>query len=141
MPIDEMSPSAARAAMQADAACAFVDVRTTEEYDRGHPEGALNVPWAVLDEATGRMTPNSRFLPTMQKLFERKRRLFLSCQAGVRSMNACRELEGAGYTTLVSIVGGFGGKRDPMGSLVAKGWVDSGLPVASNRSTYPQQAV
>jgi len=141
VPIEELPPPAARKAMEADPACAFIDVRTCEEYERGHPEGAVNVPWAVLDQASGRMSPNSRFLPTMQKLFDSKRRLFLSCQAGVRSMNACRELEGAGFTSLVSVAGGYGGKRDPMGNVITKGWVDAGLPVATNRSTYPQQAV
>jgi hypothetical protein len=51
-------------------------------------------------------------------------------------MNACRELEAAGYKKLVNVAGGFGGKRGPMGDIVAPGWSDAGLPVEATRSTY-----
>jgi hypothetical protein len=56
----------------------------------------------------------------------------------MRSMNACRELQEAGYASLVNVDGGFGGKRDPMGGLAAPGWRDAGLPVETTRSTWSQ---
>lgn len=136
MPIESLDPKAARAAMAGDESHAFIDVRTVEEYDAGHPEGALNVPWAVRDASTGGMTPNPDFVPTMRKHFAADRRLFLSCQAGMRSMNACRDLEQAGYTQLVNVDGGFGGRRNMIGRVVVPGWVDSGLPVTRETSTY-----
>ena len=30
------------------------------------------------------------------------------------------------------MVGGFGGMRDPMGTVIAPGWVASGLPVSND---------
>ena len=138
MPIDSLPPAQAQEAMSQDDGCAFVDVRTVEEFDRGHPAGAVNVPWAVMDPAAGGMAPNPSFVPTMEKLFGKDKKLYLSCQGGVRSMNACRELEQAGFNALVNVECGFGGQRDPMGNLVAPGWVDSGLPVEDTPSDYEQ---
>ena len=137
MPIESMEPSAAHQAMSGDDSCAFLDVRTCDEYDQGHPEGAVNVPWALVD-ATGQMAPNPDFVPTVQKTFPAEQRLFLSCQAGMRSLRACQDLESAGYKDLVNVDGGFGGRRDPMGQLVTTGWVDSDLPVQHDKSTYGQ---
>lgn len=139
MPFESLDPEAARAAMQADAQHAFLDVRTVEEFDAGHPEGALNVPWAVRD-ARGGMTPNPDFVSTVRKHVAPGARVFVSCQAGHRSVNACRELEQAGFTGLVNVDGGFGGRRDPFGRVVVPGWVACGLPVASEPSTYARLA-
>jgi rhodanese-related sulfurtransferase len=136
VPIESMDPPDAHTAVQADDSCAFVDVRTCEEYERGHPVGAVNVPWAVLDPNTGQMAPNPGFMPTMQKHFDSGRKLYMSCQAGMRSMNACKQLEAAGYSNLVNVAGGFGGRRGPMGQVVTEGWADAGLPVESSESTY-----
>ena len=72
----------------------------------------------------------------MKKHFGKDTRLYMSCQAGVRSMNACEELAGDGYTTLINVEGGYGGKRDPMGNVVVPGYADSGLPVSNDASTY-----
>ncbi len=139
MPIETLDGKAAHDAM-AGGAHVFVDVRTVEEYEAGHPAGALNVPWALRDPATGGMAPNADFLPTMRKHFAPDGRIFLSCQAGMRSLNACRELERAGFARLVNVDGGFGGRRDASGRVVVKGWAECGLPVARTPSTYGQLA-
>lgn len=136
MPIRNLDTKAAHADMGGAGEFAFVDVRTIEEYEAGHPEGSVNVPWAVPDPATGQMAPNPDFLPTMQKHFAAGTKLYLSCAAGVRSLHACHDLESAGYSDLCSIDGGFMGKRDPMGQVVHAGWVDSGLPVEHGPSQY-----
>lgn len=136
MPIESLDSKAAREDLAQHDGAVWVDVRTVAEYEAGHPEGAVNVPWAVVDPATGGMTHNPDFLPTMQKHFGKDTRLYMSCQAGVRSMNACEELSNAEYTTLINVEGGYGGKRDPMGNVVVTGYADSGLPVASDASTY-----
>jgi rhodanese-related sulfurtransferase len=134
--IESMDPKSAHEAIQADGKCAFLDVRTTEEYEQGHPKGAVNVPWAVVDTRSGQMAPNADFLPTVQKLYGTDDRLFLSCQAGMRSLRACQDLEGAGFSNLVNVDGGFGGRRDPSGEVITPGWVDSELPVENTPSTY-----
>ena len=104
---------------------------------RGHPTGSINVPWAERDPAGG-MTPNPAFDATVEKQFGKDARLFLSCQGGVRSVHAARQLAAAGFTSLVNVDGGFGGRRDPAGTIVCTGWVDCGLPVETKPSTYPE---
>jgi rhodanese-related sulfurtransferase len=136
MAIQDLDPAAAHAAMSADKHHVFLDVRTVEEYDRAHPAGAVNVPWALLDPRTGQMAHNAGFLEAAQQVAKPEQTVYASCQSGIRSMNACRELEAAGYKKLVNVAGGFGGKRGPMGDLVAPGWSDAGLPVVATRSTY-----
>jgi len=138
MPIQNLGPRAAHDAMTKDKSHVFVDVRTPEEYDQGHPAGAVNVPWALLDPASGQMAHNPAFLSTMRKHYEPATKLYVSCQSGMRSMNACRELQEAGFQSLVNVDAGFGGKRDPMGNLAAPGWRDAGLPVETSRSTWMQ---
>lgn len=136
MPIQNLDPRAAHEAMAKDKGHVFVDVRTPDEYDAGHPAGAVNVPWALVDPRTGQMAHNAAFLSTISKHFPPATKVYASCLSGVRSMNACRELESAGFQQLVNVDGGFGGKRDPTGRATAPGWRDSGLPIETSRSTY-----
>lgn len=135
MPIRNLDPQAAHAEMQATPGHAFLDVRTVEEFDAGHPAGAVNVPWALRDPS-GAMAPNPGFVAAVQQRVAKGTRVYASCLGGVRSLNALRALESAGYADLVNVSSGWGGQKDPMGRIVVKGWKDSGLPVASERSTY-----
>ena len=128
MAITNLDPKSAHAAMAAAQGHVFVDVRTPMEYAQGHPAGAVNVPWALPDPSSGMLAPNPQFVAEMAKVATPDRAVYLSCQSGGRSMNACRDLEQVGYKSLVNIDGGFGGRRDPMGRPIA-GWRDSGLPV------------
>jgi rhodanese-related sulfurtransferase len=121
--------------MGADEGCIFVDVRTVEEYERNHPAGAINIPWAERDPGGG-MAPNPAFNATVEKHFGKDVRLYLSCQGGVRSVHACNQLEADGFTALVNVDGGFGGRKDPSGAIVCTGWEASGLPVEASSSTY-----
>jgi rhodanese-related sulfurtransferase len=138
MAIENLEPKAALDAMSRDPARVFVDVRTEPEYDAGHPAGSVNVPWALMDAGTGQMSPNADFVATMRKLAPAGATIYASCQSGVRSMNACKALEAAGWSKLVNVSTGFGGKRDPTGRVVAAGWRDAGLPVETTRSTSQQ---
>jgi rhodanese-related sulfurtransferase len=137
MSIESLEPAAAHAAMNDDTDFAFVDVRTVEEYERGHPQNSVNIPWAVIDPRDGQMSQNPDFVATVQKVVKPGTKVYASCQSGIRSMNACRDLERAGYAALVNVEGGFGGKRDPSGAVSMDGWKDSGLPVETSKSTYP----
>jgi rhodanese-related sulfurtransferase len=138
MPIQDLDPRAAHQAMSQDALHVLLDVRTVEEFERGHPAGALNIPWAVIDPASGRMAHNPEFLPTVQKHVGTDSAIYASCQSGVRSMNACKELEQAGYARLVNVRSGYGGKRDPAGTVIDPGWHELGLPTDSTPSTYSE---
>jgi rhodanese-related sulfurtransferase len=129
MDIQNLDPKAAFARMQSHPDHVFIDVRTPMEYAQGHPAGAKNIPWAMPDPASGMMAPNPSFLEQVQQLADAGKTLFVSCQSGGRSMGACRDLQKAGYTALVNVDGGFGGRRDPFGGVAVAGWRGAGLPV------------
>jgi len=134
MPITSLGPKAAHAAMGAGPHC-FIDVRTVEEFNAGHPSGAVNVPIAHRTPA-GQMAPNADFIAAMKAVAQPGTRVFASCQAGMRSMNACKALEQAGYTQLVNIEGGFGGRHGAAALPDVPGWRECGLPVDTTPSAY-----
>jgi phage shock protein E len=76
----------------------LVDVRTPEEYGKGHLPGSLSVPldrWEQIEEAVpDKSTP-----------------MYVYCLSGARSQAACRGFMRLGYTDVTNIGGisGFGG--------------------------------
>ncbi|MBI2504739.1 MAG: rhodanese-like domain-containing protein [Candidatus Latescibacteria bacterium] len=127
MSFDEYSPAQALELLQGDTGYVYVDVRSTPEYEQGHPAGAFNVP-LFHRQSTG-MTPNPDFLRVMEKVFPPETKLLLGCQSGNRSARAAEALAAAGYTCVANVRGGFGGVRDQFGRVVEKGWLELGLPV------------
>lgn len=66
----------------------LIDVRTKEEFDAGHLEGAVNIPWedtAALKQAIGD---------------DKQRQVVLYCRSGNRSGKSIAMLEAEGYTRL-----------------------------------------
>ncbi len=120
-----MTPPEAKAALDADPSAVYLDVRTEMEFAMGHPAGAINVPIASPDSATGGMRLNPDFLAVAQKVLPKDRPIFCGCQAGQRSQMAAQVLVQAGYTNVANVQGGFGGARD------TTGWKAAGLPVSS----------
>ena len=110
----------------------YIDVRTEHEFLNGHPAGAVNIPIAVPDPATGQMTINPDFVPVVEAHFPKDAKIVCGCQAGPRSQRAAEILAQAGYQTVVNMQGGFGGARDQMGNIVTPGWSESGLPVCKD---------
>ena len=104
----------------------YLDVRTTEEFEGGHPEGAFNVPLAVM--AGGSMTPNPDFVPVVERAFGKDAKLVVGCKAGGRSLRAAQALLDAGFTNIVDQRAGWDGARDPFGQLSEPGWSRAGLP-------------
>jgi rhodanese-related sulfurtransferase len=100
-----VSPAEAHARRQAGAA-ALVDVRSSGEFANGRPAGSVNVP--LMDVGSAGMTPNPKFLETMEGMFGKDDALLISCQSGKRSAMAVGALEGAGFTNLTDVAGGFG---------------------------------
>ena len=107
----------------------YVDVRTPEEFEAGHPEGAYNIPWKLSGE--GGMQPNPRFLEVVEKTFGKDGKIVVGCQRGGRSKAAAEALLGAGFTQVVDQRAGFGGATDAFGRTVEPGWLAAGLPVAT----------
>ncbi|MBS2012366.1 MAG: rhodanese-like domain-containing protein [Deltaproteobacteria bacterium] len=110
-----ISPAEAYAKMK-DEGFTYVDVRTPEEFEEGHPEGARNVP---IDES---------FVVEMAKAFPRDAKIIVGCKAGGRSARAARELETAGFTNVLDQRAGWDGVRGSFGEIVEPGWSRCDLP-------------
>ncbi|HJW70240.1 MAG TPA: rhodanese-like domain-containing protein [Candidatus Binatia bacterium] len=123
MAIRQITPADAARDLAATPGAVYLDVRTPEEFDAGHPAGARNVPVLLLDPATRRPRPNPEFLAVVQRHLAPGTMLLVGCQSGMRSQRACELLADAGYTDLANVRGGFGGSED------AAGWQESALPV------------
>lgn len=130
MPIKQLEPREAKAAMDEGENSVYLDVRTEMEFAQGHPEGAINIPIAIPGPAG--MMPNPDFLNIVQKTLPNKEQpVFCGCQVGMRSQMAAELMAQTGYSNLVNVQGGFGGKVEN-GVLVVVGWRDSNLPVETD---------
>ena len=66
------------------------------------------------------------------KAIAKDKKIIVGCQAGPRSNAAAGLLQQAGFQDVANMVGGFGGMRDQMGTVIAPGWASSGLPVSQD---------
>lgn len=66
-----------------DGSVTMLDVRTHEEYARGHIDGTLHIPVDALREHLSELDPSKP--------------VYVNCQSGLRSYIACRILSGHGY--------------------------------------------
>ncbi len=88
-----------------------IDVRTPVEYREVHAKLAQNVPLNSLDPKAVMRSRNG----TAQEP------LFLICQSGNRSSQACQKFLDAGFPNVVSVEGG------------TKSWMEAGLPVVRGK--------
>lgn len=128
MPFRRVSPADAQALIEKEG-YSYVDVRSVQEFQAGHPSGAYNVP--LMEMGALGMTPNPDFLAVMEKRFPKDSKLVVGCKAGGRSMRAAGVLEAAGYTSVVDQRAGFEGGPSPSGG-VEPGWRPAGLPVSKD---------
>jgi rhodanese-related sulfurtransferase len=112
-----------------DTGYVYVDVRSVQEFEAGHPPGAYNVP--ILFQTAGGMQPNPDFVAAMQRHFSKDQKIVFGCKAGGRSARACEIMATQGYRTLVNMEGGFHGAYDMGGALLQAGWAACGLPTAT----------
>lgn len=132
MPVVRVSPAEAHTKMK-DEAFTYVDVRTEEEFEAGHPEGAFNVPW-MLASPSG-MSPNSEFVAVMESAFAKDAPLIVGCKAGGRSAKAAQALERAGFTNLLDQRAGWDGARGSFGEVTEPGWSRISLPSETGAPT------
>ena len=109
----------------------YVDVRSTREFESGHPADAVNVPLLEHDDR-GQMTQNPDFLRVMKASFAPDTKLLIGCQAGMRSLKAAQMLETFGFTDVTNVKGGWGGARDHSGAVLEPGWVSANLPAETD---------
>jgi len=130
MDIPQTTPPDAYDVLRQDPNAVYLDVRTTPEFEAGHPAGARHVP-VLFFAAGGAPRPNPDFVAAVEALVPRTAKLLVGCQAGGRSQRACELLAAAGFADVTNVQGGFGGARDQTGRVIIPGWRDAGLPVES----------
>ena len=123
---NEITPQQTSELLAGSDGCRYLDVRTVEEYEAGHPAGALNIPVVVQEAGTGGMAPNPEFLRVVQATFDRTTQLVVGCKSGGRSAMAAQLLTEAGYESVSNMVGGFHGAQG-----AEPGWSSLGLPIAT----------
>ena len=72
----------------------LVDVRTPAEFEEGHLEGALNIDWMSED-----------FIRKWDTI-DKDGKVYVYCQAGVRSAKAAKVLDSLGYR-VIDLTGGY----------------------------------
>lgn len=102
--ITEIDPQQASAAL---ADSTVLDVREPAEFAAGHLPGAINIPRGLLEFK----------IAGLPELADRQKPLIVYCQTGGRSALATEVLNKMGYSTAVSMAGGF------------KAWSEAGCPV------------
>ena len=120
MAIKQITPQDAHQQMQGGTA--YIDVRTEGEFAAGHPAGAVNIPIASPNRATGQMMLNQDFVAVVSAHFQKDQALILGCQSGMRSQHAAEALAQEGFGNVANMLGGFGGSHD------SDGWTSLGLP-------------
>lgn len=126
MPTQNKRPADAKALLDSQQGWIYLDVRSVDEFQVGHPAGAWNIP--LLNRGPLGMSPNPDFASVVQRTFAKDAKLVVGCASGPRSLRACDVLESAGYTDLVNVEGGFMGAQDDYGRIIP-GWAAAGLPV------------
>jgi rhodanese-related sulfurtransferase len=102
-----------------------LDVRTVEEYNAGHVEGALNIPYLV--KCGPGMSKNHKFLEEVAAEFGKDDEIIVGCKSGRRSMMAASELLAASFSGITDMGGGY------------LAWKESGLPtVSAKQASSPQ---
>ncbi|XP_054776119.1 thiosulfate sulfurtransferase 18-like isoform X1 [Prosopis cineraria] len=86
---------------------AYLDVRTSEEFEEGHPavDRIINIPY-MFDTPEGRVK-NPEFLNQVWSSCNKEDHLVVGCQSGVRSMQATGDLVGDGYKNVRNMGGGY----------------------------------
>ena len=104
----------------------YLDVRTSEEFEAGHPLGAINVPLSFRRQ--GALVPNEAFVSQVRARVVSSRPLVVGCRSGGRSGRAVSMLLAEGFEWLFDCSAGFEGQRDPFGRMVLAGWSAEDLP-------------
>jgi rhodanese-related sulfurtransferase len=111
----------------------YVDVRTIEEFESGHPQGAVNIP--IMHAAAGGMSQNTDFMRVMTSAFAKNAKIIVGCKAGSRSLRAAQLLMAEGFTNVLDQRAGWEGARGPFGEVNEPGWSRVGLPSGAGQPT------
>jgi len=129
MGVKQMNTEQAREAMEADDSLVYIDVRTPQEFEKGHPPNAINIPVVFPNPETRQMDSNTDFMKVVQAHVSTDKTVILGCQMGGRSQMAAQLMDESGFTDVTNMQGGFGGARGPTGEIVTPGWLQMEYPV------------
>src|SRR5262249_61507504 len=115
MAIRQVTPAEAARELAATPHAVYLDVRTVEEFEAGHPAGARNVAVLLRDPASGRPRPNPEFLAVVQRHLPPATPLLVGCQSGMRPPPSGGVPAGPGGTGLAHARGGLGGAEGGAG--------------------------
>lgn len=105
----------------------YVDVRSPEEYEASHPQGALNLPFLFFTPEGRQQNPD--FVEAFRKAMPPGSKFIVGCAGGNRSAAAIQVLEREGWGGgLLECKAGFAGRKDEQGRLLETGWSAAGLP-------------
>jgi rhodanese-related sulfurtransferase len=127
--VPQIDPQAAWQKLQSETGSIYLDVRTEDEYDEGHPDGAWNIP--ILFRGPRGMELNPHFSEAAAAALPRDVAILVGCRSGPRSQKACLLLHELGFNLAINVQGGFHGATDAFGRLVAPGWMACGLPTST----------
>ncbi|XP_021773845.1 protein HIGH ARSENIC CONTENT 1, mitochondrial [Chenopodium quinoa] len=91
----------------------YLDVRTKEEFEKGHVEGALNIPYMFITEEGRVKNPN--FISQVLEVCNKDDHLVAACNSGGRGKKATIDLQHEGFEHVANIEGGY------------SAWVDAGF--------------
>ncbi|KAK1296045.1 hypothetical protein QJS10_CPB15g00450 [Acorus calamus] len=106
----------------------YLDVRTEEEFKKGHLENALNVPYCFFTpegtvknpkflEQVAAVCNKDDFIVVQPRLMTDNGKFLKGCKSGVRSLQASVDLLAADYKNVKNMGGGYAA------------WVDNGFTV------------
>lgn len=81
--------------MRDDKDIILLDVRSIQEYNEGHLNGAILIPLYELEKTVTNIIP------------DKKKKIIVYCKSGIRSMKAIEILIKKGYTNLYNLYGGL----------------------------------
>ncbi|KAF0926119.1 hypothetical protein E2562_021831 [Oryza meyeriana var. granulata] len=93
----------------------YLDVRTEEEFKKGHVESSLNVPFLFFTPQG--KEKNTKFTEQVALHYDKEDNIIVGCLSGVRSELASADLIAAGFKNVKNMEGGY------------MAWVESGLSV------------
>src|SRR5437588_11452790 len=96
--IREVSAEEARA--RAEKGAVLVDVREPDEWANGHIPGAVYIPRGFLE------------LRIEEKVPDKSKEVVVYCAGGTRSAFGAKSLQDLGYTSVSSMAGGFGKRKE-----------------------------
>ncbi len=120
------NPKEAFQFLKNNSSAVLIDVRSEIEYlFVGHPVGSIHVPWN--DGPDWAINPD--FVAHVKKIANENRSVLLICRSGVRSLEAGKALEEAGFKEVYNVLHGFEGDLDESHRRSSlNGWRHDGLP-------------